>query len=41
MTLFQKMVDGYWDYQDFLVVPPGWQITLAYDGNIATRQIAS
>jgi hypothetical protein len=41
MSLFQKMVDGYWDYQDFLVVPPGWQLALAYDGKIAACEVAS
>lgn len=40
MSLIQKLVDGYWDYEDFLVVPPGWQIVRAYDGNIAAREIA-
>ena len=34
LGLLQKLVDGQWDEEDFLVTPPGTRIAAAYDGQI-------
>jgi Protein of unknown function (DUF1638) len=26
LSILEKLLEGYWNYRDFLVVPPGWQI---------------
>lgn len=27
LTLLDMLIEGYWNYADFLVVPPGWRVT--------------
>ncbi len=34
MVLIQRLVDGKWDAEDFLVVPPGWRVITKYDETI-------
>jgi hypothetical protein len=34
LTLLGKMVDGYWNYPDFVVVPPGWQVVVDQDRGV-------
>lgn len=39
MGMIQRLVDGVWDDQEFLTVPPGWKIAARYDeGIIATER---
>ncbi len=34
MSLVQALVDGPWDDQRFLVVPPGHRVAASFDDNI-------
>ena len=34
LRLFRQLVDGQWDNDDFLVVPPGFEIAATYDDGI-------
>ena len=36
LGLLQRLVDGKWDPDEFLVTPPGGAIAAAYDGRILT-----
>ena len=39
-TLLQRMVDGYWDYQQFLVAAPGWRLTVdSTTGLLITEEV--
>ena len=38
VSLLQLLVDGYWSYDDFVVVAPGWQV-VARGGAIATEEM--
>jgi hypothetical protein len=34
MSLIQELVDGKWDPEKFLIVPPGWRVVAKYDESI-------
>jgi hypothetical protein len=34
LCLFERLLDGNWNLEDFLVVPPGWRVIATYDTNI-------
>lgn len=34
LSLIQRLVDGQWDADSFLVVPPGWRVVAKYDEGI-------
>ena len=36
--LFERLVAGDWDENDFLVVPPGWRVKPTYDGGIIEKE---
>ena len=38
LRLFEKLVGGEWDENDFLVVPPGWRVKPVYDGGIMDKE---
>jgi hypothetical protein len=38
LRLFQRLVDGDWDEQEFLVVPPGWRVKASYDSRIIEKE---
>ena len=39
-TLIRRLLEGQWDDQDFLVVPPGQQVAATYDESVmAAREI--
>ena len=38
LSLVQKLVNGYWSYEDFLVVPPGWEIAQNPDGTLCAKE---
>jgi hypothetical protein len=40
MSLIQRLVDGPWDEQDFLTVPPGWRVAVTYDEQIIRAERA-
>jgi hypothetical protein len=40
MSMLQRLVDGIWDENEFLVVPPGWRVVAKYDeGIIAAEEV--
>jgi hypothetical protein len=42
MSMLQRLVDGIWDENEFLLVAPGWRIVAKYDeGIIAAEKVAS
>jgi hypothetical protein len=38
MKLLQKLVDGNWDQESFLLVQPGWRVVVDYSENIITAE---
>jgi hypothetical protein len=37
-----ELVEGYWNYADFLVVPPGWHVVVQDpQGTIAAQELGS
>jgi Protein of unknown function (DUF1638) len=38
LRLFERLVAGDWDENDFLVVPPGWRVKPTYDGGIIEKE---
>jgi hypothetical protein len=41
-SILQMLVEGYWNYEDFLVVPPGWQVLVKQpQGTIAAEESSS
>jgi hypothetical protein len=38
MSLLQRLVNGEWDQQDFLVVKPGWRVVVRYDDGIIAAE---
>jgi hypothetical protein len=38
LCLFERLVAGDWDDDDFLVVPPGWRVKPTYDGGIIEKE---
>ena len=40
LSLIQRLVNGEWDEEDFLVVPPGWRVRARYDGGIVDKEPA-
>ena len=38
LRLFERLVAGDWDDNDFLVVPPGWRVKPTYDGGIIEKE---
>ncbi len=38
LRLFERLVAGDWDENDFLVVPPGWRVKATYDGGIIEKE---
>jgi hypothetical protein len=41
MRLIHNLVNGIWDEQDFLVLPPGWKVAARLDENIIAAEPAS
>jgi hypothetical protein len=41
LGLFERLLAGNWDENDFLVVPPGWRVTATYDSSIIDKEPAS
>jgi len=40
MSMLQRLVDGIWDENEFLVVLPGWRVVAKYDeGIIAAEEV--
>jgi hypothetical protein len=40
LSLFERLLSGDWDENEFLVVPPGWRVTANYDGSIMGKEPA-
>ncbi len=38
LSMIQRLVNGEWDDKEFLVVPPGWQVSAKYDEGIITAE---
>ena len=38
LRLFERLVAGDWDEDDFLMVPPGWRVKATYDGGIVDKE---
>ncbi len=38
LRLFERLVAGDWDENDFLVMPPGWRVKPTYDGDIIEKE---
>ena len=38
LGLFERLVAGNWDEDDFLVVPPGWRVKPTYDAHIIDKE---
>ena len=34
MSLIRDLVDGRWNPENFLLVPPGWRVVATYDDSI-------
>ena len=41
LRLFERLVAGDWDENDFLVVPPGWRVKPTYDGGVIDKEQVS
>ena len=41
LRLFERLVAGDWDDNDFLVVPPGWRVKPTYDGAVIDKEQVS
>lgn len=41
LTLFERLVGGEWDEEDFLVVPPGYRIVATHDERIVRAEAVS
>jgi Protein of unknown function (DUF1638) len=40
LSLLEMLVEGYWNYDEFLVIPPGWQVRVNHDqGTIAAEPL--
>jgi hypothetical protein len=38
LRLFERLVAGDWDDNDFLVVPPGWRVKATYDESVIDKE---
>jgi Protein of unknown function (DUF1638) len=38
LSLIERLVDGQWNAEDFLVVPPGWRVVASYDDGIIAAE---
>ncbi len=38
LGMFQRLVDGVWNEEEFLVVPPGWRVVARYDEGILAAE---
>ena len=38
LCLFERLVAGDWDDNDFLVLPPGWRVKPTYDGGVIDKE---
>ncbi len=38
MTLFQRLLNGQWEEEGFLVVPPGFRVMPSHDGNVISAE---
>jgi hypothetical protein len=38
LRLFERLVAGDWDENDFLVVPPGWRVKATYDDGVIEKE---
>ena len=38
LRLFERLVAGDWDENDFLVVPPGWRVKPTYDDSVIDKE---
>jgi hypothetical protein len=38
LSLFEKLLFAQWGEQDFLVVPPGWRVTVTYDADVIGKE---
>ena len=38
LRLFERLVAGDWDENDFLVVPPGWRVKATYDESVIDKE---
>ena len=40
MTLIERLVNGDWDQEDFLIVDPGWRVVASYDETVIAAEKA-
>jgi hypothetical protein len=40
LSMIQRLVDGQWDEEEFLIVPPGWRVTANFGENIVSAEPA-
>lgn len=38
LTVLEMLVDGYWNYSEFLVVPPGWRVVVNSPGGLLSAE---
>jgi hypothetical protein len=38
LGLFERLLEGDWDEEDFLIIPPGWRVTATYDTGILDKE---